>query len=69
MQEIRKVMCFNFDNTLKTSFWPHLGILLAQKLQNKIIPRKSFMSTLSLFAPVTSCKKSEQFYTLTFNNT
>ena len=44
-------------------------LFLVQKHQNKIIPKKPFMANLRLFAAVTSCKKSEQFHALTFDNT
>lgn len=42
---------------------------LAEKLQNKFIPKKSFTSVLSLSATVTSCKTSKKIHTLNFDNT
>lgn len=48
---------------------PQFGPLLAQTLQDKVMPQKPwFESILGLYAAVTSWKKSKKLYALTFDN-
>ena len=43
------------NSTQKTSFWAQLGDFWAR--QNKVFPKKLFVSILSLYATVTSSQK------------
>ena len=57
----KKVQSIEFSqNVIKTPFGPPL----AQKIQNKDFPKKSFCSILTLYAVVTSYKKSEKIHAL-----
>ena len=42
MQKITKFHALTFDNTWKTWSWRHFGLLLAQKLKNKVVLEKFF---------------------------
>ena len=68
MKKIMKALHIHFSQTWKTYFGP----LLAQILQNKVLPpKKLFAPILRLYATVTSLKKKEKqkFHALIFDNT
>ena len=53
----------------KPLFWVKFRPLLAQKLQTKLFPKKSFSSILNVYAIITLCEKSEILRSVTFDNT
>ena len=62
MQKLRKVPYVVFSQNLK-------NLLLVQKLQNKVFSKNSLALILSLYAAVSSCKKSGKLHALTFDST
>ena len=68
MQKIRKVSRIEFQRKLKSLVCGPLGATFDLKTSEQIF-HNFFFSILSLNTAVTSCKKLETFYALTFNNT
>ena len=64
MQKITKFHALTFDNTWKTWFWRHFGLLLAQKLKNKVVLENFFCIVFTLLN-----LKQKNFHVLTFDNT
>lgn len=84
---VKNIICVNFKSLGRCNFmqkirssmqWlliipekSYFGFLLVKTLENKVIPKKTFVLVLvlSLNVAITSCKKSKRFHALTFNNT
>ena len=65
----KKLHALIFDNTLKSSFWAHIGPFLAQELQKRAISQKIICVDLWSLCCNNFIHKSEMVHALTFDNT